>query len=225
MSQIDIPHVSQIQNFIEFWLGSSFFDEGRLQASYEIGSGDSRLIIVTGENATGKSIFGRVLQEGCHWNNSKIECIKISMAFRTRGGIESSFVFGDENKFSTGAISIGTVLSGVTTSRNRKKQHFMIWDEPDIGLSPGYQAAVGQYFTQYVSNLPELTVGVAIMTHSQRLLQPLVALHPHHIRMGGDGLLLNQVAFGEIADQSIENLETLQKRSIELLQSLQNLFH
>ena len=45
---------------------------------------------------------------------------------------------------STENISVRTALAGIRNSRDRTHPHILMLDEPDIGLSEGYQKALGE---------------------------------------------------------------------------------
>ena len=216
----NIPSIFHLQDLLQFWVRCAYMEEGLLSADFEPGASDTRLVIVTGDNATGKSFFCRFLQEICASSHPRVECIRISMQLGTKGGIASSLAFGDEALCSTGVLSVNTVLTGVHTSRKRTGAHVMIWDEPDVGVSTGYQAALGRYLAEYVRTLPDTALAVVVTTHAPRLLRPLVALHPHHIRMGGDGMSLQQAAFDEMPERSIQELQNLGQMGTALLLAL-----
>ena len=99
-------------------------------------AGSGKLIVVTGENASGKSFFRRIVRSLC--SRAKTECIHISMEGRAGDGMSFGglrpFVYGDENQQSTGENSAGAVLGGIRTCRAREEAHVMVWDEPESRL-------------------------------------------------------------------------------------------
>ncbi len=107
--------------------------------------GDGNLVVVTGENAGGKSFFRRVASSIARLPENKMEVIPISMEGRRQVAYNVclAFVYGDEEHDATGVNSIRTVLTGISTCQGRETDHVVIWDEPDIGLSEGNAASVG----------------------------------------------------------------------------------
>ncbi len=157
-------------------------------ATYHRGRG--RLVAVTGDNASGKSLFAKLANAVLR--KRKIEPMLVGMSLRAQGGIMRAFVFGDEDTSSTGCNSVQSVLGGLRTARGRKYDHALLLDEPDVGLSEGWQSAVGELIAGFAADLPERTKMLMVVTHSRRLLEKLAPLEPHHVRFG-DGLNLVQV--------------------------------
>lgn len=106
--------------------------------------GTGKLVVVTGENAGGKSFFRRILSHTAKLK--KIEPISVSMEGRRNVAynIGLVFVYGDEEHDATGVNSIRTVTTGISTCRSRESDHMIVWDEPDLGLSEGLRASVGR---------------------------------------------------------------------------------
>lgn len=157
------------------------------KAKYTPGTG--RILLVTGGNASGKSLFIRLLGELA--KRKKMERIVIGVAFRTTPDIARAFVFGDERENSTGNNSVNAILGGFRTAKGREHRTFLAFDEPDIGLSEEYQSTLGNAFLEFAQDFPEKVV-LVISTHSRRVLQPLLEAHAHHVRMG-DELSLREV--------------------------------
>lgn len=172
----------------------------------------SHLLLLIGDNATGKSFFARLFAAYNYYYHTKTEPILVNMSLRTYGGIERAFVFGDESRESTGTISLQSVIKGIATCRSREKNHYLIYDEPDVGLSEGYQMALGRYVAKFMQELPSKTKGVVISTHSKHLVRPLLDYNPQHIRFG-DRLSLNEWLEQEPKEKSEEELLSLHERS------------
>lgn len=160
--------------------------------------GSSRFVLVLGENAGGKSLVRRVVNKGTHRGlpaqdgDPEIprgpfpvrEFVAISMQFRTRAGMGSVFVFGDEGVRSTGEISARTVANGIKTVSEREHQTIMYWDEPDIGMSAGAAAGAGMMIRNFVENLAPLVEAVFVTSHSPALVRQLVSVDPHYLYVG-----------------------------------------
>lgn len=164
----------------------------------------SRLVVVTGQNATGKSLFRRLLSAAL--KHEKVEPIPVSMELRSEGGMMRAFVFGSESYQATGEITAHSILGGIKTSRSRAERHSIIWDEPDIGLSDDYAAGAGLEIKEFLSPAPEKLFGVVVMTHRRCLIQQLLDLAPHHVRFGDD-LTLDQVMKARITPRRLKQLD------------------
>jgi hypothetical protein len=145
--------------------------------------GSGNLVIVTGENASGKSFFRRIVGGVCA--RAKIECIRISMEGRgdSFGGLRS-FVYGSESDQSTGENSVGTVLGGIKTCRSRESAHVMVWDEPDIGLSDSWAAGMGKAIAEFAREPGKHTRAIVLVTHRRALIAPLLSESHHYLHLG-----------------------------------------
>lgn len=149
-----------------------------------------RVWVISGENAGGKSLFCRALQ-GMVRNRSKdaktpVEVMRVGMDMRTTSGIQRAIMFGDENDDSTGKISISCLLSGMNTARGRENPHWLILDEPDIGVGEGYRRAIGELFADFGQDLPANTLGFMVVTHAREIAEPMVAAGASSVRVGPD---------------------------------------
>lgn len=133
---------------------------------------NSNALLVSGPNASGKSLFMTYMQLCC--KDAKIAKRAVCMANRTSSGMEKVFIFGDEHEQSTGATSIGVVVNCAESSQNEDSKPWMaIFDEPDIGLSEGYQKAMGAYIGQFMVANSEnpLCKGIIIVSHCKALMR------------------------------------------------------
>lgn len=148
--------------------------------------GTGPLVVVVGDNAGGKSFLRRIAHGMCQRN--KVEFMDISM--EGRRGISGApwlvFVYGDEQHHSTGELSSGTILTGIKTCRDRKTNHVIFWDEPDLGLSEAWAAGAGQAIREYVEQANKHTLAAFVVTHSRPLVQQLLPLNPHYLHLGSD---------------------------------------
>jgi hypothetical protein len=143
-----------------------------------------KLLILTGDNAEGKSLYSRIFESYCI-KFVKIECMRIGMDFRMEGGVGSALIYGfSEHEASTGDNSIRSFLGGLNTCKNRDHRHFIVFDEPGIGVSEEYHGAMGQYLLEFMQKCPTNTQGVVISTHSREFVKPLLYLKPMHLRFG-----------------------------------------
>lgn len=163
--------------------------------------GSSRLVLILGENAGGKSFFRRVMSVVTHrgrkggFGDRAIpagpfpvrEMVHISMEGRTQGGIVGSMVYGTEEWRSTGENSSRTVTMGIKTAEERAHTCIMYWDEPDIGMSAGTAAGAGQSIAKFAEEANPLVQMVCVTSHSPALVQQLRHLDPHYIYLGNAG--------------------------------------
>lgn len=148
--------------------------------------GTSPLIVIVGDNASGKSFCRRIVQVLCKEN--KIECMPISAEGRRHISHAPwlTFVYGDEDTQATGVNSMNTVLVGIRTSTNREHQHVIFWDEPDFGLSPSWAAGVGQKLCGFAQEPPDKLVTACVVTHSRDLVRELLPAKPFYLHLGTD---------------------------------------
>lgn len=175
-----------------------------------------RVWIVSGENAGGKSLFCRALQSLARKEGDKadkIEIMRVGMEARTTSGIQRALMFGDEQTDSTGKISISCLLAGINTARKRENPHWLILDEPDIGVGEGYRHAIGELFAKFALDLPELTLGFIVVTHSREIASPMVAAGASSVRVGDDlRPVAEWIANGDLP-KTVADLEALAGRS------------
>jgi energy-coupling factor transporter ATP-binding protein EcfA2 len=147
--------------------------------------GDGNLVVIVGENASGKSFLRRILTALCR--EADIEMMPISMEGRggSYGGLRG-FIYGDESWQSTGECSSVTVVTGIKTCQGREKPHVIFWDEPDLGLSDGWAAGMGIALRQFADTMPKLTYGAFVVTHSRALVSELLPANPHYLHVGTD---------------------------------------
>jgi hypothetical protein len=140
-------------------------------------SGSARLLVVTGENASGKSLFVRVMAARLQ-QTEKVLPVTISIRERTGAGtsevsgMRRVFMFGDEHEQSTGATSVNVVHNGF---KNVDRPSILILDEPEIGLSEAYAQALGTFIGEQAKDVPKQCIGVMVVTHSRPLVGGLIA--------------------------------------------------
>jgi hypothetical protein len=148
------------------------------------------VLVVSGENAAGKSLaFMLINQLGRNFakeDKIALEVMDIGMGRRTTSGITKAFMFGDENIDSTGNISIKVMQTAVSTSKNRTNFHYLMLDEPDIGVGEGYHNAIGQFLANFANEMPEKCLGLVVSTHSRRVAQKILDAGASSLRLGGD---------------------------------------
>lgn len=184
----------------------------------EVGSRED-VLVVTGENASGKSLAFLILNNlvRSFGKEDKIDVLvmDIGMNRRTRSGIERAFMFGDEDLDSTGNISIKIMQTGVDNSRNKDRYHYLMLDEPDIGVGEGYHNAIGQFLSDFAVPLPEKCLGLIVATHSRKITAKLLDAGASSLRLGSDLRdVRDWVANGDI-EKSLDDLTALKTISLE----------
>lgn len=179
---------SNTKQLVERTLELDYFQDPEPAIPYvwKPGKADNPLVVVVGENAGGKSFFRRCVSAVCRDDANKVECIPISMEGRRQVAynIGLAFVYGSEDYEATGVNSISTVLTGISTCRNRTSAHVIIWDEPDIGLSEGNAASVGKAIADFTDEPPKHTKASIVITHRKALVEQLAPIQPHYLFLG-----------------------------------------
>jgi hypothetical protein len=171
------------------------------------------VLVVTGENAAGKSLaFMLINQLGRNFakeDKIALEVMDIGMGRRTTSGVTKAFMFGDENIDSTGNISIKVMQTAVSTSKNQTNFHYLMLDEPDIGVGEGYHNAIGKFLSNFANDMPEKCLGLVVATHSRRIAEKLLDAGASSLRLGGDLRPVREwVRNGDI-EKSLEDLINL----------------
>jgi hypothetical protein len=195
-----------------------FGPEGPVPARVEYGH--PKLAIVTGENASGKSFLVRALGQKMRDADSKLEILAVTMSLRSQGGMARAFLFGDEQRESTGRSSIKAVLAGMYACRERHHDHVLILDEPDIGLAESYAGALGAYLAAFVEDMPVRTLGLVVVTHSRPLVRGLLPAEPASIRVGDDPRPLEQWLREGPVPRGMEEIEALGERAAATMRGI-----
>jgi ABC-type branched-subunit amino acid transport system ATPase component len=195
-------------------------EDSLLRASLSEGHPDSRVAVIVGDNASGKSFLVTLISAFCNLNKEhKAEPLQVSMKYRTMEGMHRAFmygVFGDEAD-STGSISMSGVTGLLNTARKREKPHWALLDEPDLGMSESYSRAMGKWLAQEFATLGPLTVGMVLVSHSKALVSSLFENSPHRpwfVHMGPK--LAMEDWLQDRSEKTVEELLSLQDRSHHL---------
>lgn len=146
--------------------------------------GNPRFAIMTGDNATGKSLARKILHNRYH--DQKITFINTSQEGRATPGIQRAFMYGDQAENSTGQNSAHTLIKALKTAANRPENEpcALCIDEPETGCSDDTQASIGAYLADQIPNLGDACKGVFIITHSKVIVDTLLPLNPTHWHFG-----------------------------------------
>lgn len=175
----------------DVFVDSPYFNgEGApLKAHLTEGDPASKVLLIAGANASGKSFGITVLASCLNGEKPKVEPIQVSMKYRTKEGMHRCFMFGPlgDAKSSTGAVSLGAVRGGLGTAKGREQLCWLMLDEPDTGLSEEFTPAMGEYLaTAANEGLGEHCHALVVVSHSRALLQEManrLTLTPHFVHV------------------------------------------
>lgn len=174
-------------------------------------SGNPKLAVIVGENASGKSLLFRVLGARIR-ERTGATIVCSSIRERAQEGIARAFLYGDERTQSTGATTMSFIRGAIEKNLDREEGSVLALDEPELGLSDGYAHALGQFIGQSSQQLPEVCGGIVLVTHSRALVRGLLETcgkKPTFVMMGRDA-----------TDDINTWLETEEQRTIEDLLQL-----
>lgn len=149
----------------------------------------SRVLLVAGDNASGKSLFVEYLRGYAkHFHG----CTSISISIRERtgsglsdmSGMRRTMIFGDESEQSTGATSVRvlqTAFNNLDAWTQNGHDVLMVLDEPELGLSDAYSYAMGLLIAQRMSEITSPKANLVVVTHSKRLASGLVDGLAHQV--------------------------------------------
>jgi hypothetical protein len=185
-SNVKAPKFSDAEGLLRFLFQKTKFFTARNGEAPVIPhvwvKGQNNMVLVVGENATGKSLMRRVVCQAAR--QAGHEPMPVSMQGRTMPDWSRAFVYGDESSKSTGQISIHTVITGIRTCKSRANTHIVFWDEPDLGLSDSWSAGVGIALREFANDMPANTVAAFVVTHNKVLVRRLAAANPHYVALG-----------------------------------------
>lgn len=139
-----------------------------------------RVAFVAGDNGSGKSYLVERLRS---WVMLEAEYKSICVSIRERTGAGSNdfsgmrrvMMYGAEEMQSTGATSFGVVSRAFDNLRSWSQEQglktMLVLDEPEMGLSPAYAGAMGEFLAnafKHCDNLPHAKL--VVVTHSKELV-------------------------------------------------------
>lgn len=186
--------------------------------------GDERLLLIVGDNASGKSLAFRLIAGLL--NKNDVEAMTLSVRERTGGGtfemgrMRQAMIYGREETSSTGAISVRVVQSGLRQLLERQAPSTLALDEPEMGLSEAYAKALGLYIGQEAAKQEGNACGVMVVTHSPGLAAGLAK------GLGATPSFLSVAPIGEELAYGLEDwLESGHEKSIADLMALKEVSH
>lgn len=165
--------------------------------TYHTQAGDPGVVVLTGDNASGKSLLLNMVGSRAYYTHG-VEPLIVSMSARTQGGVFRALTYGAESSRATGEVSVGTALRAVGAMAGRLEgtgRTLVVLDEPDFGLAEGYAHAFGMKIAQRLAELPQDgRWSLLLASHSRELVRGLtegLGRVPTFIHTG-DALTLNQ---------------------------------
>lgn len=239
-AQENRPHEAKVPNFFagvlqsmlndtSFWTHPSNPLNARLHINPE-----SNVFVVVGDNACGKSFFVDTARTVARNLNPEVSTVSISIRERTGSGTDPmaamrrAMMFGDEQEQSTGAISAGMIQKGFNNLQSRLedgKNSVLVLDEPELGLSETFHAAVGAFIAQLASQTDPQSGAAVIVSHSRRLVRALMqhTKVPLSAVVMGDHQNLAQW-LEDAGDKSIDDLLALKERNRDNHRKLDSIF-
>ena len=195
------------------------FTVGPVKAFPRLQGSDVRILIAHGENAAGKSLVLRDLRKHVgSYDRNGVETFSVSMRMRTSDSMGAGMMYMSERNRSTGTSSVKAVQGAFYNACSRPHPVWLVLDEPDVGLSDRYAAALGAYIADQINHLPNHIRGVLLVSHSRCLLRRLLCdlkQAPHEVAMGEDQTLVNYLNRPIEEEASIADLDVLLKRGQE----------
>lgn len=133
---------------------------------------ESKVIIIYGDNASGKSLIATLFEYNLRKLEPKIPTRNACMANRTESGFQKAFIYGDESSQSTGQTSIMVAMKAFNATLE-DTSGVVILDEPDVGLSDRFQAPLGQLIAQKALGFGDH--GLILISHSKLLIDSFMA--------------------------------------------------
>lgn len=220
--------MNSIQHVIESVLATKFFtgDEAPLSATFHSGSPDSSALVIAGANASGKSYMVRLIASWLRVKEApKVEPIQVSMRYRAGlsvSGFQRTMMFGNEDDSSTGDNSISAIFGAMRTSESRDTPHYVMFDEPDIGLAEEYAIPAGQHIGEFAAKPSDHRGGVVLISHSKPLVRAFInglGHQPHFLCMEGTAALDEWLATTTV--RSVADLQSLRDRARERWQKIE----
>lgn len=183
----------------------------------------SSITFIYGENASGKSLIARLYQSVIRSGNTNHSVRSVSVANRTRSGIEKAMIFGDETEQSTGETSFKVMRLALNSLAKDSKEGVVILDEPDIGLSAKYSRSFGKYIADFVKEHEQNGKQLVIISHNDTFLKSVIKHYeqPYNEIGVNTSMTLNEWLDDE-SDYSIEDLELLPSIALEKWRGIQS---
>lgn len=195
-----------------------FGESGVCPAQLETTDTSSRILIVSGENGSGKSLLLRALGAHLRRIDKDIPIFDAGLHTRTPGGFSRLYIEGeDEEEASYGLLSASAVNRTLIRLRTEKKPYALFLDSPDLGLDEAWAMALSDKIMQFAARLPDCARALVIASHNRNLLKGIANIGAHSIRMGKDERSLGQwLTEGPQPRQGFPLLDDFDERRIRI---------
>lgn len=201
-------------------------------SDHGLGNSASPLILMAGENASGKSVICRLL--GKLSIEHDLRHVEISMGDRNSKGVFSKIReygrYGDEDRESTGYLTINRIIKDSKALLESDKDFCFVLDEAELGLSEEYHQALGQLIARTHADF--LASGrcraFLVCSHSRILLKAILAsTSPRpssiYLSMEPTDVTLYDWLDSPLMHRSIDDLLSLPERAREKRRSINQL--
>lgn len=132
-----------------------------------------KVSILTGGNASGKSIIRQQLSHRTKAEGSKTQAISMQLRTGSRpefGGLSAA---GRDNEWTATSMNTWHLIKGLF--HNATNNAFLVVDEPEIGLSEELTIGMALALNKFIQKLKDENrfKGVMVITHSRLLIQHL----------------------------------------------------
>lgn len=192
---------------IESLNNSKFFTKEDSPFRLEIQPGHDKICVITGPNASGKSLVRKMLHN--YHKDANELYMHFSMSGRTSSGIMSGMIYGTEMDESTGANSVSLFLKLFSSNLDRKEPFAVMLDEPEIGCSDETAYSMGKYLADRLASLEsnEFLKAFYVVSHSRFFLEPLLSINPTHLRLAADGMTLGSFVSRKVEIVDLEQIK------------------
>ena len=169
--------------------------------------GRGRVVLVLGENGSGKSVLRRLVHAECGHTF-------LSTSMEERGSARAVVDYGMESVESTGMVSGRAVRATLARSAKRTTPHVLFFDEPDIGMSDALAAGIGVELGRWVAT-PSACYGLFVTSHNRSLLRGLLATSgaPHVLWFGPAGFNLETWMTAEAVPRDLDEARAHARRT------------
>lgn len=209
-----------IKDLLRLVLRTEFFagPDAPLRGVLTEGDAQSRVALIVGPNASGKSFVADMLGAWVRNEKPSVDVLPVSMRSRTRDGMHRCFMYGPRgDNDSTGNVSTIALRGGLRTARERTSPCLLQLDEPDLGLAEEFGWAMGQWIAQDdPTRVNDQCRGMVVVSHSRELVRGFLEaspLKPHFLHLGDNPQTLD------------DWLKTIERRSVDDLKALSDVSH
>lgn len=183
----------------------------------------NEVTILTGDNATGKSVIRKTLWEhindllGIKEQKSLISDISMERRTGLHPEMGGGGVFLRDVGWTPTSMETYHFIKGIFSILDDKEKRFIVLDEPEIGASKEVQKAFAKYINNFYEKIHDTNkcYGLLVITHSDEIIKHLKCDNFLNIQ----GLTKEQYLNREIKDIDLEEIEDF---SLNLFKAINN---